>query len=204
MMQEMISAAITNRVKFKYILADSWFSSSENMKFIKKKRKVFIFEMKDNRLAAMSKQDRNNGCFERIDQIGIPEREPISAWLKDLDIPILLFKQIFTNKDGSQGTRFLVTNDLEMSKGQFETLYKRRWGVEEYHKSLKQNASIGSSPAYTVRAQSNHIFSAIYAYIKLEKIKLERQINHFALKLLIYSESLKMAMNIIPRYVIAS
>jgi hypothetical protein len=37
MMREMTSAATKNRVKFKYILADSWFSSAENIKFIKKK-----------------------------------------------------------------------------------------------------------------------------------------------------------------------
>ena len=91
-----------------------------------------------------------------------------------------------------------------MSGGQLETLYKRRWGVEEYHKSIKQNASIGSSPARTERTQSNHIFSAIYGYIKLEKIKTERKINHFALKMLIYMESLKTAMQLIPDFVYAS
>src|SRR5215469_3900627 len=40
LMQEMISAQITNRVKFRYILADSWFSSNENMKFIHKRKKI--------------------------------------------------------------------------------------------------------------------------------------------------------------------
>jgi hypothetical protein len=201
LMQEMISAQIANRVKFRYILADSWFSSNENMKFINKKRKKFIFEMKENRLAALSKEDKDKGHFERTDQIGIPEKKPVAAWLKDLSIPIILYKQVFTNKDGTQGTRHLVTNDLTLSGGRIETPYKKRWGVEEYHKSLKQNASIGSSPAHTERTQGNHIFSAVYAYIKLERIKAERKINHFALKLLIYMESLKTAMLLIPSYV---
>jgi len=200
LMQEMINAQITNRVKFRYILADSWFSSNENMKFINKRRKVFIFELKENRLVADSEQDKKEGHFERLDQKTLGKK-PAMVWLKDLSIPVMLYKQVFTNKDGSDGTRYLVTNDTAMTKEQFETLYKRRWGVEEYHKSLKQNASIGSSPAHTERTQSNHIFSAIYAYIKLEKIKLERKINHFALKLLIYTESLKTAMAFIPDYV---
>ncbi|MDR1492190.1 MAG: hypothetical protein LBT05_05680 [Planctomycetaceae bacterium] len=30
-----------------------------------------------------------------------------------------------------------------------ETLYKKRWSVEEYRKSLKQNASLAKSPART-------------------------------------------------------
>ena len=200
LMQEMINVQIRNRVKFRYILADSWFSSNENMKFINKKKKVFIFELKENRLVADSEEEKKEGRFERLDQKILGE-EPTMVWLKELSIPVILYKQVFINKDGSNGTRYLVTNDSEMTKDQFETLYKKRWGVEEYHKSLKQNASIGSSPAHTERTQSNHIFLAIYAYIKLEKIKLERKINHFALKLLIYTESLKTAMALIPNYV---
>ncbi len=163
----MINAQITNRVKFRYILADSWFSSNENMKFIDKRKKVFVFEMKENRLVADSEQDKKEGRFERLDQKTLGKK-PTMVWLKDLSIPVILYKQVFKNKDGSSGTRYLVTNDSAMAKDQFETLYKRRWGVvepliREYHKSLKQNASIGSSPAHTERTQSNHIFSAIYA-----------------------------------------
>jgi hypothetical protein len=170
------------------------------MRFIHKRKKVFIFEMKENRLVADSEKEKKEGRFERLDQKRLGEK-PAAIWLKGLSIPVTLYKQIFKNKDGSSGTRYPVTNDSAMTKGQFETLYKRRRGVEEYHKSLKQNASIGGSPAYMVRTQSNHIFSAIYAYVKLEKAKLERKINHFALKLLIYTESLKTAMHLIPDYV---
>jgi transposase len=200
MMCEMISTQIKNRVQFRYVLADSWFSSVENMKFINKKNKTFIFEMKENRMAATSEADKKEGRFERRDRIRIPGKQPTAVWLKECPVPVTLHRQVFKNKDGSVGIRFLVTNDLEMSKGPIETLYKKRWGVEEYHKRLKQNASIVKSQDHTDRTQSNHIFSAIYAYIKLEKIKLERRINHFALKMLIYTESLKTAMEIMPGY----
>jgi len=42
LMREMINAQIANRVKFRYILADSWFSSNGNMKFINKRRNNHI------------------------------------------------------------------------------------------------------------------------------------------------------------------
>jgi len=43
MMQEMIKRQIQSQVKFRYILADSWYSSTENMRFIRKKEKsVYI------------------------------------------------------------------------------------------------------------------------------------------------------------------
>jgi len=195
MMQEMIKRQIQNQLKFRYILADSWFSSAENMRFIVKKKKVFIFELKENRLITDSEEKRNIGSFERLEHAVLPEKKPIKVWIKDLEFPVFLFKQVFKNKDGTVGERFLVSNDFTLTDEQFKTLYKKRWGVEEYHKSLKQNASIGKSPAYTEKTQSNHIFSAIFAYVKLEKLKLSTQQNHFALKTKVYMASLKTAMS---------
>jgi hypothetical protein len=194
MMQEMIKRQIQNQVKFRYILADSWYSSAKNMRFISKKEKVFIFELKDNRLVTESERKRNQGIFERLDQLTIPEGKAVKVWIKDLEFPVKIFKQVFRNKDGSNGQRFLVTNELTLTGGEFRTLYKKRWSVEEYHKSLKQNASIGSSPAHTERTQSNHIFAAIFAYVKLEMLKLKVGLNHFAMKTIIYLASMRTAM----------
>jgi hypothetical protein len=194
MMREMIKRHIQNQVKFQYILADSWFSSNENMKFIEKRGKTFIFELKDNRLIATSEEERRGSSFVRVDQAGIPERQPEKIWIKELKFPVMIFREVFTNKDGTRGERYLVSNDLTMTDEQFRTLYKKRWGVEEYHKSLKQNASIGKSPAHTVRTQSNHILAAIYGYVKLEMLKLVTKQNHFAMKTKIYMASMRTAM----------
>jgi hypothetical protein len=194
MMQEMIQRHILNQVQFRYILADSWYSSAENMRFIAKRKKVFIFELKENRLITDSEQQRNLGAFERIEQAALPDEQPVKVWIKDLEFPVIVFKQVFTNKDETTGTRYLVSNALTLTDEQFRTLYKKRWGVEEYHKSLKQNLSIGSSPAHTERTQGNHIFAAIIAYVKLEMLKLATKINHFALKTKIYMASMKTAM----------
>jgi hypothetical protein len=65
--------------------------------------------------------------------------------------------------------------------------------VEERHKSLKQNTSIGSSPAHQQRIQSNYIFAAIFGHVKLEKLKLATGRNHFALKTKTYTASLQTA-----------
>jgi len=194
MMRQMLWRAMQNQVKFMYILADSWFSSAENMRFAAKNKKVFIFELKSNRLATDSEKKRNLGAFERLEHTAMPEGKPVKVWIKDLEFPVSLFKQVFENKDGTRGERFLASNDLTLTDEQFKTLYKKRWGVEEYHKSLKQNASIGGSPAHTERTQSNHVFASILAYVKLEKLKLATNMNHFALKTKIYMASMKTAM----------
>jgi len=193
LMREMITQSLNNQLKFKYVLADSWFASAENMRFIHKKNKTFIFDMKTNRKAALTDDARNEGQWTRIDELDIPDNTPVKVWLKDLEIPILLTKQNFTNKDGSTGVRFLVSNDLNLSDDQFTTLYKKRWSVEEYHKSLKQNAAFTKSPTRTIKTQKNHFFASILAYVKLEKLKFVNGMNHFALKAKIQIEATKAA-----------
>ena len=193
MMRQMILQQIKNQVPFKYVLADSWFASNDNMRFIASKQKYFIFDMKENRLAVTDESARNQGLWQNISQLEIAENVPVKVWLKDLDFPVLLIKQVFINKDQSTGTRFLVSNDFTLSGEQFTTLYKKRWSVEEYHKSIKQNASIGSSPARSVKAQCNHLFASIFAFVKLEKIKLSKNLNHFAIKTKLYMAAIKIA-----------
>ena len=65
--------------------------------------------------------------------------------------------------------------------------------IEEFHKSIKSNASLAKSPARTVRTQSNHCFAAVYTFLKLEKIKIRSKPNHFSIKSQIYTEALKTA-----------
>ena len=193
LLRSMITQAIHNQLKFKYILADSWFGSAENMRFIQKKKKFFIFDMKTNRMAALSEKNRNAGHWTRIDELDIPNNTPVKVWLKDLEFPVLLNKQIFTNKNQSTGVRFLVSNDFSLSDDDFTTLYKKRWSVEEYHKSLKQNAAISKSPTRTVKTLSNHFFASIMAYVKLENLKFSSKLNHFAMKSKIYLAANKAA-----------
>lgn len=193
MLRQMVQQSIHNQLKFRYVLADSWFGSSENMLFIHRKKKFFIFDMKTNRKAALSEADRNDGQWTRIDELDLPDNTPVKVWLKDLEIPVLLTKQVFTNQNQSTGVRFLVSNDFSLSDDDFTVLYKKRWSVEEYHKSLKQNAAIAKSPTRTVKTQSNHLFAAILAYVKMEKLKFIQNLNHFAIKSKIYLAATKAA-----------
>ena len=195
LMRQMIAQSIANGLIFKHILADSWFASVENMTFINQKKKYFIFDMQSNRMVALSENDRNKGHWTSINELFVSNNIPVKVWLKDLDFPVLMTKQFFTNKDGSTGIRFLVSNDFNLTDDEFTTTYKKRWSVEEYHKSLKQNVSIAKSPTRTVKTQSNHLFASIMAYIKLEKLKFANKLNHFALKNKIYVQALKAAFN---------
>ena len=56
--RNLIKAAITNQLLFKYVMADKWFSSAENFNFIEKLGQDFIVPLKNNRKVAISKENQ--------------------------------------------------------------------------------------------------------------------------------------------------
>ncbi|MGB3942752.1 MAG: hypothetical protein WBK96_14810, partial [Candidatus Manganitrophaceae bacterium] len=56
-----------------------------------------------------------------------------------------------------------------------------------------QNASLSKSPTRTVVTQTNHFFAALYAYVKLEMLKIKTSLNHDTLKTKIYVSALQTA-----------
>lgn len=183
MFRSMIQQAIDNQVKFDYVLADNWFGAKDNMEFIHyEKQKKFIFGIKANRLIALSLEERKKGQYHNLKTLGFKDGEKRIVWLKDLAFPVALITKIFKNEDGSTGILHLVTNDLDSDADRIYDVYQKRWRIEEYHKSIKQNASLEKSPTKVVRSQRNHIFASIIAYCKLEFLRLKTALNHFALK----------------------
>lgn len=194
MLRDMLKTCQENQVKWRYLLADSWFSSSENMEYVAKTlKKYFLLALKSNRLVALSMEDKKAGRLNRIDSLDWKEDKPIKGWIRGLDFPVLLHRQIFTNKDGSTGILYLITNDLNVTTSKMETIYQKRWSVEVFHKNIKSNTALAKSPTSTVRTQSNHIFMSIYASAKLEILAIKHKMNTFALRAKIYISAVKNA-----------
>ncbi|MCA6597584.1 MAG: hypothetical protein IM516_07375 [Pseudanabaena sp. M158S2SP1A06QC] len=95
------------------------------------------------------------------------------------------------NEDDSIGVLYLVTSDLTITYKQITTIYRKRWKVKEYHKSLKQNVSLSKSPTKTVDSQAHHFFASLWGYVKFENLQLNSNLNHFALKSKLYIRALQ-------------
>ena len=178
---------------FDYVLADSWYSSIENMVCCKKElKRDFIIALKSNRKVALSKENKEIKEYVSIETLQ-PGQQTLEIWLKELDFPLLLTKQVFKNENGTVGELYLACSDLNLKYNQITTIYKKRWGVEEYHKSIKSNTSFAKSPTKTIKTQTNHYVLSIIAYVKLEWLKQRTQKNHFAMKAQIYLAAQKAA-----------
>jgi hypothetical protein len=183
-----------NQLRFKYVVNDIWFSSKDNMNWIKQELgKEFVMAVKDNRLVALSEQDKQQGRFVALADLDLKPGQGRLVYLKGVEFAVVVAKQVFINQDGSTGTLYLVSSETSLTYDQLTTIYQKRWNVEVLHKSLKQNALLERSPTKTIRAQSNHIFAAMVAVTKLECLKLSHQTNHFALKSKLYLKAIKAA-----------
>lgn len=194
LMRQMLDVCITNQLKFRFVLFDIWFSSVENMRYVKEKHhKDFVCALKGNRLVALSKDDQAAKRFCRIDKLSWSEKGTFTAWLKNVPFPVTLVRQVFENKDGSIGTLYLACSDTTIEREAIETVYQKRWPIEVFHKSLKQNAALGKAPVRRVMTQNNHIFATLYAVFKLECLKIKHHLNHFSLRSKIYLKALRSA-----------
>lgn len=211
--RQMLQQAVDNQMPFGYVLNDVWDASAENMRCIKLDlHKDFVMPVKSNRKVAVSQADQAQGQFVRVDTLPLEPNVTYRLYLEGVPFPLLLVKHVFTHEECpvphaaragspyglrhrmcSQGIRYLVSSDTTLTPDGMTTLYRKRWPVEPYHKSLKPNASLEKSPAHTVVTQTNHFFAALCSYLKLELLKVSTKTNHFALKTKLYCNAFQSA-----------
>ncbi len=194
--REMLKVCIKNNIKFKYVLNDVWYASSENMMLVKEYlKKDFIMPIKANRKIALSKKEKLSGQYVTVNTLELKENQQQEVYLEGVSFPLLLIKQVYKNADETEGILYLVSSDLTLTYEQITTIYHKRWKVEEYHKSLKQHVCLCKSPTKRVRTQSNHIFASNYSFFKLEYLSMKSEINQTALRTKIYLSANRAAFN---------
>jgi hypothetical protein len=194
LMRAMLDVCMQDKLLFRFVLFDTWFVSKENMCHIKETlKKDFVYALKSNRLAAVSKEGYQANRFTPMDELPWQEETLYTGWLKDVPFPVLFVRRVFTNKDGSTGILYLACSDTTVTRKLIIATYQKRWPVEVFHKSLKQNAALGKAPVRRVATQNNHVFAALYATFKLECLKTKPHLNHFALWAHLYLKGTRMA-----------
>jgi IS4 transposase len=185
--RNLLQTTVENQIPFKYVLNDVWFASAENMRFIRLDLgKDFVMPLKTNRKVALSREEQQNGQFVGVDTLDYQSNQPQQIYLEGVPFPLMLIRQVFTNEDGSQGLLYLCTSDTTLSFAAIAELYQKRWNIERFHQSIKENASLAKSPTKTLTTQANHFFASVCAFVKLELLSKQTKLNHFALKAKLY------------------
>ena len=157
-------------------------------------REQFIMPLKVNRKVSLhDPSNPENREYVSVESLKLQEDKPVKVWLKGYSKPLLVAKQIFKNKDKSTGILYLVASDLTASYSCMTIAYQRRWAVETYHRSLKNNTSVCASPTNTIKTQCNHIYASVMAFVKLEVISIKKAVSQYALKSQVYLKGIQTA-----------
>ena len=190
--RELLKNCKANGIKYKYVLNDTWFTNAENMNFIGEVlKKKFVMAIKENMIATMCDDQDIIVWRGPIRDVPSVEGQVCRVYLNGVDFPVWIAKHVFKNKDDSTGTLYLCTNDPELDSDQVLKVYHKRWPIEEFHKSLKQNASLAKCPASRPEIQIKHVLCSLYGYVKLEWMKVAQGGNHFALRSGMYLAALR-------------
>ena len=125
------------QMAYRYLLADGWYASAENMTLVRTLGHHFVFALESSRAMSLSAVARSQGRLQSVQSLVFPDTQPLRVYLRSVQEAVLFTNQVFTNQDGSQEVLYLVSSDTDLDQAQLTTVYQRRWKVEEYHKSLK-------------------------------------------------------------------
>ena len=142
--EELLEQARSSAISPDFVLFDSWYSSKSILHLLDDFGWSYICRAKRNRL------------FEGI-KIGKRFRHRFGreiGHLKGVRHQILLVKD---------GSKFLMTNKIDLTSGAIKRFYRTRQQVEETFRLLKQEFGWGKCRARTVQAQSAHLHLGLYA-----------------------------------------
>ena len=130
----------------RWVLFDSWYASLENVKAIRDKGWFWLSQLRSNR--RVNPEGAGNLPLATV---AIPQ-EGRQVHLRGYGF-IRVFRTV--SKDGD--VEHWATNDLEMTEQQRESLARQAWGIETYHRGLKQCCGVEKCQVRTAEGQRNHI-----------------------------------------------
>ncbi len=94
----MVEQAVKNGVLFDYVLADSWFGSNENIRFLHEDmEKKIIVGIKSNRLVACQEEGKK-GQYQNLSSLNLKDGEKRIVSLKGCSFSAFLIAKVFKNE----------------------------------------------------------------------------------------------------------
>jgi hypothetical protein len=159
---------------------DAWYSSKENLKAILAKKWRFLTQVRCNRKVNLNRQ--GNRPIQEL---------PISPGGTIVHLEGVGLVKAFRIEATNGHTEYWITNDLEMDEMTRQKYAEMAWGIEEYHRGLKQFCGVERCQVRLPRAQRNHIGLSIRAFLRLEYHRFTTGVSWFEAKFNIIREAVR-------------
>jgi putative transposase len=169
----LLKAKNERKMQSSYVLFDSWYSSLENLKLLRDELSWHFFtRLKENR-----KVNPGRTWNQSIKDVEIPPEGKV-VHLRGYGM-IKVFKTVSTKGD----VEYWATDDLEMNEVKSHELSSTSWGIEEYHRGIKQCCGVERAQVRNARAILSHIQMSIRAFIRLELHRLTTGMSWYEAKI---------------------
>ncbi len=176
----MRQTAQTRGFKPTCVLFDSWYSSLANLKLIRRFGWSWFTRLKSNRQV-----NPDNTGNRPIKEVSIPS-SGLTVHLKAYGF-IKVFRTVSENGDAE----YWATNILDLEEPQRTEFTRKGWGIETYHRGLKQCCGVERAQVRSHRGQFVHILFAIRAFLRLEWNRLSTGMSWYEAKLQVIRHSIR-------------
>ena len=162
--REMVLEVLQWGLKPAWITGDAWYSSLENLKFLRNEKVGFLFGIANNRNVSLEP-----GKLVQIESLSIPD-EGLMVYLKAFGW-VRVFCQPFKNE-----LRYYIMflPELEdcqsLSREQFKQVHATHWQIECFHRVIKQVCNLERFYVREEHPIRNHFFCALRAFSKLQSL----------------------------------
>jgi hypothetical protein len=174
------------------VLFDSWYASLANLKAVRGHGWQWTTQLKANRLVNPDGTGNRRLDACAIAAAGTRVHLQGYGW-------IVVFRIV--SRDGD--TEYWATSDLGMDDGHRRKYAELAWGIEVYHRGLKQFCGVERAQVRAARAQRNHITCALRAFLRFEQHRIVTGMSWWAAKLGIVREAVR-AYRAAPTYTLSS
>jgi hypothetical protein len=144
------------------ITADSWYACVETLTLLKHQEWGFLFAIESNRLVALEAQAYVQVCKLEIPPTGV------MVHLKQFGT-VKVFRTVFKHECRHYILFLPDAMALEaLTESQFKRLHDHHWGIEQFHRAVKQVCNIERFHVRDPAAIQTHVFSALRAFVQLE------------------------------------
>jgi len=173
-LREMITEVLGWGLQPKMVTGDTWYSSQENLKFFKDKELGFLMGIAKNRKVSIP-----DGEFTQVKNLEIPE-QGLLVHLKKIG-QVKVFRRTFKNEVTRYYIMYLPNPDATwaITREEFKEFHSIHWGIECYHRAIKQLCGIERFMVRTTEAIYTHFFGAIRAFTQLELMRAEELIENW-------------------------
>ena len=189
--REMLIEAIAWGLRPRLVTGDSWYSGVENLKFLRNQKLGFLFGVEKNRTVS-----NEPGKYSQVGNLEISE-EGLITHLKEFGF-VKLFRKDFKKEDSRHYIFYLPDAQKlkQISRSELITIHDTHWGIEAFHRAIKQVCGVCRLMVRNSHAIKTHIFCSLQAFVRLELMRSEKAIANW------YEVQRKLFINVVREYIL--